>query len=38
MDLDYILHRRRVLPLWPQGPCLVEFKRKNTLLKVFPIF
>jgi hypothetical protein len=31
MDLDYILHRWRVLPLWPQGPRLIGVKRKNTL-------
>jgi hypothetical protein len=31
MDLDYILHRWRVLPLWPQGPRLIDLKRENTL-------
>jgi hypothetical protein len=31
VDLDYIVHRWRVLPLWPQGPRLIGFKRKNTL-------
>ncbi len=31
MNLDYILHRWRVLPLWPQGPRLIGVKRKNTL-------
>ncbi len=24
LDLDYILHRWRVLPLWPQGPRLID--------------
>jgi hypothetical protein len=24
MDLDYILHWWRVLPLWPQGPRLID--------------
>jgi len=24
VDLDYILHRGRVLPLWPQGPRLID--------------
>jgi len=24
VNLDYILHRWRVLPLWPQGPRLID--------------
>jgi hypothetical protein len=24
LDLDYIIHRWRVLPLWPQGPRLID--------------